>query len=827
MPVSPADFALWASATGNPYPRTPGERAALAPEVFGFIKNYAKRPESGGLGNVIHEQPQTQRHFDDNSVFGASVTPDNQIPKVAGAVDASLTGQHYTNREEENTTERNQLIGTLGKAALAAGVVAGGVAAARSALGQQVISDVGSRVSDFLSGLGKAREVDIDAVSASGDITPKTTAQNYQQPLVANQTQAVKNSYLAGLLKGAETTQTGKLATRQASSPQGTSFADLEIPTLSPKAAYIRHLGYTEDLTQKYPNLTAPEIKEQLAVERLNAMSRKYGDPFSTSERLPSDIYPTPTPQGEYVTTPEVTTQLQRLAEEKKTLGPAFFPTQQAAPTESPAALTEAAPVRQRPIRQLSDEQVKAYNLIAAGAEQGIKIEPTRAMDIVTGRAADLSYGEMQAYEPAERVASRGQSFAPGQQQSGRMMEMRTGSSARERAVDLIQQLEEQNIAGLSSQQRKSAGAQRLRGFAEQDEPQNVLVTGTGRRMRAMGHLDPEALGEGRIVYQPFTEVVTGSTPATQQQAREALQAAQAPSKIKQLNQLFATHSQAESGELLKTGPGLMNIKTESGIMPITTKEFRNRYGQIANDVFNRAVQYYATQQNIQLPKTEEGLIDTTHPEYFATGNQLLYGAGEESKERTKLLGKAFNQGLKAAGLDLATEDPYASHTLFAITRDQTRGNLALSTFGTLSGRLEARGLAKPGGQAPIGLPGPAAEVATQAVAQSLDPFTPAVHTERGMIGPATQPRTGVRLMEQVARQEGPVRRQPIQYQPEISEEQVSVWRSGQPLGIERPAAETTTEQFVATEAPRSSMSRDVRTGRPLEFLGLFKTRKF
>ena len=77
----------------------------------------------------------------------------------------------------------------------------------------------------------------------------------------------------------------------------------------------------------------------------------------------------------------------------------------------------------------------------------------------------------------------------------------------------------------------------------------------------------------------------------------------------------------------------------------------------------------------------------------------------------------------------------------------------------------------------------------------------------------------------QVIQQEGPIRRQPVRYQPEISEEQVSVWRTGEPRGIQRPSETGMSEQFTPTEAPRSSMSRDIKTGRPLEFLGLFKTR--
>jgi hypothetical protein len=46
MPVSPQDYALWSNLTGNPYPQTPAERMALAPEVYSFTRNVnqGKRP---------------------------------------------------------------------------------------------------------------------------------------------------------------------------------------------------------------------------------------------------------------------------------------------------------------------------------------------------------------------------------------------------------------------------------------------------------------------------------------------------------------------------------------------------------------------------------------------------------------------------------------------------------------------------------------------------------------------------------------------------------------------------------------------------------------
>jgi len=134
----------------------------------------------------------------------------------------------------------------------------------------------------------------------------------------------------------------------------------------------------------------------------------------------------------------------------------------------------------------------------------------------------------------------------------------------------------------------------------------------------------------------------------------------------------------------------------------MTTKALRRNYGNIADDVFVRAAQHYAEQDGIELPDpmiNESGRIGNY--DFRNAANQVLYGAGEASIERSKMIGKAFNQGLKSAGLDLATEDPYASHKLFAITQNQERGQIALQEYTRKIGRMQSQGLLKEGRQVP------------------------------------------------------------------------------------------------------------------------------
>jgi hypothetical protein len=90
MPASPRDFALWSSMTGNPYPQSDAERAALAPHVYQYVNNIGRR---GG---------------------------------VRGFIDAA------------------------GKTALAAGAIAGAVALSRTPEGQEIIENVAQTVEPHL-----------------------------------------------------------------------------------------------------------------------------------------------------------------------------------------------------------------------------------------------------------------------------------------------------------------------------------------------------------------------------------------------------------------------------------------------------------------------------------------------------------------------------------------------------------------------------------------------------------------------------------------------------------------------------------------------------
>jgi len=274
MPVSPADFALWARATGNRYPETAEEKLAAGPQAYSYAKNLTKTggnaPSGRVNGSIFYSQPESVENNAPNSLFNSPVTPDNRAPKVSGTIDSTLTSEHFQNDEEHEVSEHNQqhsLLSTLGKAALAAGTVAAGLAVARTPGGQQAVQNaqtvvkenaqnIGGRVSSFLGGLGGGRTVDPDVIRNSGDVTPPTTGQRYNQQEVPVATQAVQ------IAKGAPTGSSLEATlppTSESYSVKPVTESDVitSSQTFGPRSAYEGGSRALQNLEQVLPSSEA------------------------------------------------------------------------------------------------------------------------------------------------------------------------------------------------------------------------------------------------------------------------------------------------------------------------------------------------------------------------------------------------------------------------------------------------------------------------------------------------------------------------------------------------------------------------------------------
>ena len=151
MVISPNDFSLWSRLTGNKYPSTPKERAQKGPEVQRFIQNLDRE---GMIGGKQEEQKKKEKGLPEKLATGALIT---------------------------------------------GGIVAG-VAAARDPRVQNVARRAGSatkdKIKDFLVNFSEPRDVDVDIVNASGDVTPNPREQQAnvapqltaEEPVIAKRT---------------------------------------------------------------------------------------------------------------------------------------------------------------------------------------------------------------------------------------------------------------------------------------------------------------------------------------------------------------------------------------------------------------------------------------------------------------------------------------------------------------------------------------------------------------------------------------------------------------------------------------------------------------
>ena len=84
---------------------------------------------------------------------------------------------------------------------------------------------------------------------------------------------------------------------------------------------------------------------------------------------------------------------------------------------------------KQRPSRTpLSDIDNKMYDLVATAAESGLKLEPKRALSILTDPNLELTTDEVNLFSVNPQIgkfALKGQGYAPGQEQTGGMLSLK------------------------------------------------------------------------------------------------------------------------------------------------------------------------------------------------------------------------------------------------------------------------------------------------------------------------------------------------------------------------------------------------------------------
>ena len=100
MPVSPRDFELYSRMTGAPMPMDAQQRMQMAPQVFQFSKNFAKKP------NILEKTGNLIKNIGKTTLMGAA-----GLAAAPGFVEQQeTTADNYEQDRVENQTGSNQIM---------------------------------------------------------------------------------------------------------------------------------------------------------------------------------------------------------------------------------------------------------------------------------------------------------------------------------------------------------------------------------------------------------------------------------------------------------------------------------------------------------------------------------------------------------------------------------------------------------------------------------------------------------------------------------------------------------------------------------------------
>ena len=100
MPVSPRDFELYSRMTGTPMPMDAQQRMKMAPEVFQFSKNFAKKP------NILEKTGNLVKNIGKTVGMGLAVA----AAAPAYVEQQETTADNYEQDRVENQTASNQIL---------------------------------------------------------------------------------------------------------------------------------------------------------------------------------------------------------------------------------------------------------------------------------------------------------------------------------------------------------------------------------------------------------------------------------------------------------------------------------------------------------------------------------------------------------------------------------------------------------------------------------------------------------------------------------------------------------------------------------------------
>jgi hypothetical protein len=294
--ATPQDFSIWSKLTGNPYPRTPEERMYLAPHVRNFVENigrqggYVPQPQKSGLRRAVDAIGKTALAA--GMLAGGAAIAKHHMETGTGPVAEGLQDLHSrvssflgglgapTAAVGPEAAESNIQVGTPyetpvqraeGQDELIGYTPATHVEAFRSSPRYKQLQAENPSLRDIESPTEPASMP--QAVRASMDVTPPTTAQRFGQEQVNPEIQvrqvargAAPGSEARESLRTKPVTESEKLVTSQ-------SFAPFAQPVTShgPSREEVRELDTV--LLRSHAHMN----REQRESLRDQVLSKKYG----------------------------------------------------------------------------------------------------------------------------------------------------------------------------------------------------------------------------------------------------------------------------------------------------------------------------------------------------------------------------------------------------------------------------------------------------------------------------------------------------------------------------------------------------------------------
>ena len=379
MALAPADFYAYSRATGQPYPESPEERAAQAPQVLEFRRNQLKSVDSSSSNPVA---------------LGFGVALGLAGLSGAGLVarrmlrSGKATGQSGVSQTDLSKYDTPQMreVAKTRPTFVEPSKVATSVPSTPVRQAIDINTAVDDEVTRLLNDVDFLKRVEAEEAAEILKQPEMRAEQSRQQAQVRRALSAKADDVLLEIRSESPNT----LVTQQ----QGTGGFNVRQAIAALESGEDQQTGRMKNQLQRNEDLDLGQIEvlEDITSQQRNWMMEQ-DEPINRVASGLSDGLPIDQAEDSGMTAQK---------------------------------FVSSALAKQRPSREpLLDIETKMYDLVATAAESGLKLEPKRALSILTNPEIELTTDEINLFNVNPEIgkfALKGQTFDPGQSQTGGAM---------------------------------------------------------------------------------------------------------------------------------------------------------------------------------------------------------------------------------------------------------------------------------------------------------------------------------------------------------------------------------------------------------------------